>query len=535
MNSVRPSRALVVTTLVALAACASTPSTTSDPDAGSTVGDGGATACFSAWGQVTKLYANATHLKSCDGVAGAKTIVESLMNLDGLTIDNNGKSETPCIDTRCDDTYVYVASNSIPHYDFVATTPNALVEVPSIYRIPMVPHVVDGAGVTSTNATSIHGCTTAYATYLSSPTSGTSSEPSGFCGATGYFYDELGDGSKDYYRKAPCLGTDGFTISGPPVFGPNEGPTPDPWGNPGYNWPTAGGEIGPIQGATLDLCGGHTANVMHYHGANEACFARDADRKPKTSYVTAASAWDFKAALDGDCTVESGIVGWSLDGYPIKGSCVCTERNGDGSCKTVRRARSSWMYDGLSSWGTGTEASFAKEGVSCSVSSDCCTGATCRYVCSWGVFSDSSAPGGSVADKRCVLRDYTWCANRFSDHSETDVSSANFVYMDRCNGFDGPDGYAYYATASFPFLMGCYHGVPSDSSGGGSLSQTMTMGMGMGDGGMMPPRDGGMMMPPPGDGGMGMIPMCAPGQTRCCGDGTCDGPELPQNCPADCH
>lgn len=29
-------------------------------------------------------------------------------------------------------------------------------------------------------------------------------------------------------------------------------------------------------------------------------------------------------------------------------------------------------------------------------------------------------------------------------------------------------------------------------------------------------------------------PTCRPGQTMCCGDGFCGGPETPANCPADC-
>jgi hypothetical protein len=497
-------------------------------DAGSPAAN---TTCSAAWSQVTRLYSNATQLKACDGIAKAKPIVDSLMNLEGLTIDNNGQTMTPCLETRCDDTYVYVASNSLPRYDFVPTTPNPLTEVTSLYRVPMTAHpVVASAG--ATDAQGLYGCTTAYATYVSSPNSGTQSEPSGFCGANGSFYDALGDGSKAYYRKIPCGGTEGLTISGPPVFGPNEAATPDPWGNPGYNWPTAGAEIGPIQGATLDLCGGHTADVMHYHGLVEACFERDNDGKPKNSYVAAAEKWDFKAALDADCAQESGTLGWSVDGYPIQGPCVCLERNGDGSCKTVKRARSSWTYDGLSSWGAGTEAAFAKEGTTCSSTADCCTGPTCRYVCSWAVFPSDSA-GGSVADKRCVLRDYAWCVNRFSDRSDQDVSAANFVYMDRCNGYEGPDGYAYHATASFPFLLGCYHGVPSDSSGGANLNHA---GPPVGtDGGttMPPPPDAGMMMGPP-DGGL--IPPCPIGQTsRCCGDGACEGPETHANCASDCH
>ena len=42
--------------------------------------------------------------------------------------------------------------------------------------------------------------------------------------------------------------------------------------------------------------------------------------------------------------------------------------------------------------------------------------------------------------------------------------------LDQCNGRIGPDGsYAYYATANFPYTIGCYHGVPGPSvvNGGG--------------------------------------------------------------------
>jgi hypothetical protein len=42
--------------------------------------------------------------------------------------------------------------------------------------------------------------------------------------------------------------------------------------------------------------------------------------------------------------------------------------------------------------------------------------------------------------------------------------------LDQCNGRIGPDGsYAYYATANFPYTIGCYHGVPGPSvvTGGG--------------------------------------------------------------------
>ena len=47
-----------------------------------------------------------------------------------------------------------------------------------------------------------------------------------------------------------------------------------------------------------------------------------------------------------------------------------------------------------------------------------------------------------------------------------DVSGENFVYLDECNGYDGPDGYAYHATMTFPFFQSCYRDAPSSSVNG---------------------------------------------------------------------
>jgi hypothetical protein len=80
-------------------------------------------------------------------------------------------------------------------------------------------------------------------------------------------------------------------------------------------------------GAALDLCGAHSGGSMHHHGVNEACFGQRADdgtlrraptrppRRPGTS----------STMLQGECTAPSPIVGWSPDGHPIKGPCVCTD------------------------------------------------------------------------------------------------------------------------------------------------------------------------------------------------------------------
>ena len=40
--------------------------------------------------------------------------------------------------------------------------------------------------------------------------------------------------------------------------------------------------------------------------------------------------------------------------------------------------------------------------------------------------------------------------------------------LDECNGMTLPDGsYAYFATNTFPYFMGCYHGEVSGNAGGG--------------------------------------------------------------------
>lgn len=79
--------------------------------------------------------------------------------------------------------------------------------------------------------------------------------------------------------------------------------------------------------------------------------------------------------------------------------------------------------------------------------------------------------------------------------------------------------YAYVLTDTFPYIPRCWTAAPDPSfsrAGGGG---------GAGGGG----DTGG------GGGGTGEPADCAPGQTeRCCGDGTCDGPETADNCAADC-
>lgn len=88
----------------------------------------------------------------------------------------------------CEDDVFVVESNSIPHYTFVATTPNALVEADQHWEIPRNP-------VVAANPTEI-----------------------------------------------PLLGQVGFAVNGLPFFGPNEAaqPASSAWGDPIYNGITDG-------------------------------------------------------------------------------------------------------------------------------------------------------------------------------------------------------------------------------------------------------------------------------------------------------
>ncbi len=78
--------------------------------------------------------------------------------------------------------------------------------------------------------------------------------------------------------------------------------------------------------------------------------------------------------------------------------------------------------------------------------------------------------------------------------------------LDRCNGRELPGGgYAYYSTDTFPYFIGCYHGVPTNNRGGGGM--------------------------------MTGTPDCGPGvMGACCGNDVCNAMrgETPMNCPEDC-
>ena len=97
----------------------------------------------------------------------------------------------PKMTVRCTDDEMTVTSNGIPHYTYVSTTPNALNEQAHVWTVPLNP------------------------TY------------------------------SDSTQAIPCLGTAGFSINGIPVYGPNEGPMPDPFGDP-------------VENAVMDESQGHS-------------------------------------------------------------------------------------------------------------------------------------------------------------------------------------------------------------------------------------------------------------------------------------
>jgi hypothetical protein len=89
-----------------------------------------------------------------------------------------------------------------------------------------------------------------------------------------------------------------------------------------------------------------------------------------------------------------------------------------------------------------------------------CLDAACTQV---ATFSSSWETTGDPSE-------LAWDNHTFTPNSDP-------TKLDQCNGRIGPDGrYGYYATATFPYTIGCYHGVPGPSvvNGGGGGTGTGT-------------------------------------------------------------
>jgi hypothetical protein len=268
----------------------------------------------------------------------------------------NAAYDDPFLNVYCTDTEIIVESNGIPAYEFQAITPNDLGSQDYEWHLPRYPEL-------ATQTTEI-----------------------------------------------PLLGDAGIAVNGLPIYGPNEGDFPDPFGDPVYN-------------GIMDFCMGHTAmaGVYHYHALLVECLTADTPADE-----------------------ASPIIGYALDGFPIYGPRGCM----DADCTDVVEFQSGWVQTG-----------------------------------------DPTT--------------YAWDNHEFQDSMDPTV-------LDECNGRIGPDGtYRYHATSTFPYILGCYAGTPTGGNEGAG-----------GGGGT-----GGDPTEPP---------TCQAGQTMCCGDGTCDGPETAANCPADC-
>lgn len=62
----------------------------------------------------------------------------------------------------------------------------------------------------------------------------------------------------------------------------------------------------------------------------------------------------------------------------------------------------------------------------------------------------------------CVSKTYAWDNNEYRAKSGSQ-------FLDRCNGHYGPAGdYHYHATETFPYVLGCYRGTPTNNGGTGT-------------------------------------------------------------------
>ena len=167
----------------------------------------------------------------------------------------NAAYPDPSVQVSCNSKYLTVRSNGIPNYEFVQTTPNDLRAQDHTFKVPLYPAL---AGETT---------------------------------------------------EIPLLDTVAFAVNGIPIFGPNEGPQPDPFGDPVFN-------------DLLDDCLGHTAEdgAYHYHAMLAAC--------PTEGIIGRTDA--------------SPVIGYANDGFPIYGPFGCS----DADCSKVIEYKSAWKRTG---------------------------------------------------------------------------------------------------------------------------------------------------------------------------------------------
>jgi hypothetical protein len=213
----------------------------------------------------------------------------------------------------------------------------------------------------------------------------------------------------------PLLGVAGVSVAGIPIFGVNEAaqPATDAYGSP-------------IAAAILDECGSHSAQqgTFHNHAMQVKCLTQAA--------VSKSQPWNEPDPSPDD---PSPVIGYASDGFPIHGPYECS----DASCTSVREMKSGWDDTGHE---PGTEG--------CTSSAACANG-YCTAVMIDG--SETTA---------CVPKTCVWSNNAY-------VAKASSDYLDECNGHVGPNGdYHYHTTSTFPYILGCYRGTPTNNGGGGT-------------------------------------------------------------------
>lgn len=124
-----------------------------------------------------------------------------------------------------------------------------------------------------------------------------------------------------------------------------------------------------------------------------------------------------------------------------------------------------------------------------------------------------------------------YAVDGYAIHAMRDGHGDEAGGLDVCRGHvDDVRGYHYHAaSAGENMFIGCLHGETAQSTAARPGLEPR------GRGGSGPPGGhpgGGHPAGRPANGGP---PPCQEkSSTRCCGDGTCDGPETPANCPGDC-
>ncbi len=429
----------------------------------------------SGWTLLETMYPDVSldSLQRCTSPEGL-AIEESLMNFEGIvvagTIAADGSDgATPCVEVLCDADYAYIASNALPHYSPQAAPIFETADTPIVHRIPLSPAPIDQS-TAADSFEGINGCDSALNMAVTHETP--TMPPFSHCwyetedGSANTGLHHITDG-EHVYTKIHCYGQTAGLITGVPAFAPCEEARPDPYGSPLF-WSYADPDT-----LFVDYCGTHPAAITHNHWINEVCLEQDENGAPANGYATGATAFVVEDLDEADCESESDIVGWSYDGHPMRGTCLCMARADDGSCTDLRRARSGYVYAGLARWSddeselpnvdsaTVSASYFGRELMECEDAGDCCPdGGLCRLHCHPLLVED----GDSVTlSNRCVTPDYSWCSHAFRDHDDA-LEDSGYVYLDRCNGVETADGYVYVGTPTFPYVNSCFRDAPSETA-----------------------------------------------------------------------